>query len=70
MFFRVLSFALATPGGSFHYVVESTEIVSPNDVGVLDASRHPELTLITCYPFYYVGPAPKRFIVHARRVPS
>jgi len=40
------------------------------DLGVLDASRHPELTLITCYPFYYAGPAPKRFIVHARRVPS
>lgn len=61
---------LTTPDGSFDYVVESTEIVSPSDVGVLKASRDPELTLITCYPFYYVGPAPKRFIVHARRVHS
>lgn len=61
---------LTTPNGSFDYVVQSTEVVSPRDVAVLRASRDPELTLITCYPFYYVGPAPKRFIVHARRVPS
>jgi sortase A len=58
---------LSTPDGVFHYVVESTELVGPKDVRVLDPSRDPELTLITCYPFYYVGPAPKRFIVHARR---
>ncbi len=59
---------LTTPGGSYNYVVESTEIVSPTDVKVLRSSSRSELTLITCYPFYYVGPAPKRFIVHARRV--
>ena len=58
---------LSTPDGVYHYVVESTELVGPKDVRVLDPSRDPELTLITCYPFYYVGPAPKRFIVHARR---
>jgi sortase A len=61
---------LTTPEGSFDYVVASTEIVSPDDVQVLRASPHSELTLITCWPFYYVGPAPKRFIVHARRVYS
>lgn len=59
---------LTTPDGVFNYVVQSTELVSPKDVHVLDPSRDPELTLITCYPFYYIGPAPKRFIVHARRV--
>lgn len=61
---------LTTPDGSFNYVVESTEIVPPTDVKVLRPSQDPELTLITCYPFYYIGPAPKRFIVHARRIPS
>ena len=59
---------LTTPSGIFNYVVEATEVVGPKEVRVLDASRDPELTLITCYPFFYIGPAPKRFIVHARRV--
>ena len=58
---------LTTPRGAFHYVVESTEVVKPDDVGVLNASAHPELTLITCYPFTYVGSAPLRFVVHARQ---
>jgi sortase A len=58
---------LTTPAGEYEYVVRSTEIVDPKDVGVLDASKAPELTLITCYPFHYIGPAPMRFIVHARR---
>jgi sortase A len=57
-----------TPTGSYNYKVESTEIVKPNDVAVLNASEHPELTLVTCYPFYYVGSAPDRFIVKARLV--
>jgi LPXTG-site transpeptidase (sortase) family protein len=55
-----------TPGGSYKYQVESTGIVKPDDVAVLRASRHPEMTLVTCYPFYYVGSAPDRFIVKAR----
>ncbi len=42
--------------------------VDPEDVGVLEAKDYPELTLITCYPFHYIGSAPNRFIVHARRV--
>jgi sortase A len=58
---------LTTSEGVYNYVVESTELVSPKDIRVLDPTRDPELTLITCYPFYFIGPAPKRFIVHARR---
>lgn len=56
---------LETDQGTFRYLVTSTEIVSPRDVSVLKASGGKTLTLVTCYPFYYVGSAPKRFIVHA-----
>lgn len=58
---------LRTPEGDWEYTVESTRIVPPSDVGVLANSRQPELTLVTCYPFRYVGSAPLRFIVRARR---
>jgi len=58
---------LDTPRGVYRYVVRSTEIVKPTDVSVLRSDGKPELTLVTCYPFYYVGHAPKRFIVHAQR---
>ena len=51
--------------GRYHYVVDSTEIVMPQAVSVLAIHSRPELTLITCYPFNYVGAAPKRFVVHA-----
>jgi sortase A len=51
--------------GRYHYVVDSTEIVMPESVSVLAIHSRPELTLITCYPFNYVGAAPKRFVVHA-----
>jgi sortase A len=47
------------------YVVESTTVVEPDDTYVLDATTQPALTLITCYPFRYIGPAPERFIVRA-----
>jgi sortase A len=47
------------------YAVESIEIVSPTDVSVLKATQLPSITLVTCYPFYYVGSAPQRYIVHA-----
>jgi sortase A len=53
---------------SFNYVVDSIEIVTPADIRVLESSTGHELTLLTCFPFHYVGPAPKRFIVHAREV--
>jgi sortase A len=59
---------LQTESGTYHYVVRSTEIVGPRDVGVLAASGGETLTLVTCYPFYYVGSAPKRFIVRAAQV--
>jgi sortase A len=51
--------------GTYHYIVDSTEIVTPDKVEVLATGERPELTLITCFPFAYVGAAPKRFIVHA-----
>jgi sortase A len=57
--------SLDTPGHNYHYRVSSTEVVDPHDVAVLKARHKDELTLITCYPFSYIGPAPKRFIVHA-----
>ncbi len=57
-----------TLGGTYDYRVESTEVVKPSDVGVLAPGRYPELTLVTCYPFYYLGAAPDRFIVKARQV--
>jgi sortase A len=59
-----------TNRGDFQYQVESTELVSPSDMHVLDASSGHALTLITCFPFYYMGSAPKRFVVHAREVGS
>ena len=51
----------------FRYRVTATSIVAPDDVSVLGTRSRPSLTLITCYPFYYVGNAPRRFIVHAER---
>lgn len=59
---------IQTLNGTFKYVVESTQIVGPGDVQVLEASSDPALTLVTCYPFDYIGTAPHRFIVHAREV--
>lgn len=58
---------LTTPEGTFRYRVEWTEVVESSAVHVLDDTATPALTLVTCYPFYYVGPAPKRFIVRARQ---
>jgi sortase A len=55
---------LETVAGDFHYRVSSTEIVDPSDVDVLRSRGQNELTLVTCYPFSYIGRAPKRFIVH------
>jgi sortase A len=74
-FFRALrnikkddTIELETENGTYRYVVESTEIVGPRDVSVLAASHGQTLTLVTCYPFYYIGSAPKRFIVRAAQV--
>jgi len=59
---------LKTLNGEFEYQVESTEVVLPRDVQVLQPSSENTLTLVTCFPFYYVGAAPKRFIVRARQI--
>ncbi len=59
---------LQTSTASFRYRVQTTAIVSPADLAVLAPSRRDILTLVTCYPFYYIGPAPRRFIVRARRL--
>jgi len=59
---------LGTLRGSYQYEVESIEVVEPDDVEVLGDSAEPTMTLITCYPFSYIGPAPKRFIVRARQI--
>jgi len=54
----------------FIYKVTKTSIVLPDDVSVLGPRAKNTLTLITCYPFYYVGSAPKRFVVFAEQEPS
>jgi len=59
---------LTTLLGEFHYRVVSTKVVSPDDIAVLDPTGAEMLTLVTCHPFYFVGPAPNRFIVRAERV--
>ena len=56
---------LTDHSGTYHYSVDSTEIVDPDKVQVLEIAARPELTLITCFPFDFVGAAPRRFIVHA-----
>ena len=58
----------STLGGNFKYVVESLIIVEPDNIGVLAGSSENVLTLVTCYPFSYIGSAPKRFVVRARQV--
>jgi sortase A len=59
---------LKTPAGTSRYAVTDTKIVPPSDIGVLARAPGRDLTLVTCYPFYYVGNAPQRFIVHARKI--
>lgn len=61
---------VTTPAGSHVYRVMHLEKVKPTDVQVLRPQGHPTLTLITCYPFYYVGHAPRRFIVQAAEIPA
>lgn len=57
---------LVTPDGSFEYRVEHIGVVSPASVEVLRDTGEPALTLVTCYPFRAIGPAPDRFVVRAR----
>jgi len=59
---------LTTPGGEYRYRVVSTKVVHPENVEVLNSDGDEILTLVTCYPFYFLGSAPERFIVRAARV--
>lgn len=75
-FFRVLkdisagdAMELALSGETRRYRVQQISVVRPDDVSVLDPDQRQVLTLVTCYPFYFVGSAPERFIVRAELVP-
>ena len=57
-------------GRTVRYRVSSLEIVEPTDVSVLDPTDVPSITLVTCYPFYYVGSAPQRYIVRGTLDPT
>lgn len=74
-FFRALqgirlddTIRIRTADRRYEYVVDSTEVVAPEETRVLDPTDDTVLTLVTCYPFEWVGPAPRRFIVRARLV--
>jgi len=73
-FFRALrhfkvndEISLATGEGTVRYVVKDMRVVDPDEVSVIAPDRRSSLTLVTCYPFYLVGRAPRRFIVKAYR---
>jgi LPXTG-site transpeptidase (sortase) family protein len=57
-------------GRAFTYEVTGKRIVMPEDVSVIRPTTNPQLTLITCYPTYYIGPAPKRLVVFSRLIAS
>ena len=61
---------IVTARGTYSYRVEWMEVVEPHRIDVLDSTAEPSLTLITCYPFNWIGPAPKRFVVRARQFES
>ena len=76
-FFRVLkdvrvgdTLLLERLSATDSYRIVSTTIVDPSDVSVLAPTSTQSVTLVTCYPFYFVGSAPRRFIVRAERVAS
>lgn len=61
---------LETPHGKYQYEVVHTAVVGPQHVEVVQSSPQSDLTLVTCYPFRYIGQAPQRFIVQAIRIPT
>ncbi len=61
---------LLTPDGTLDYAVDSMVIVPPTRVDLVASTGRPNLTLVTCYPFFYIGHAPKRFVVCATRSDS
>jgi sortase A len=76
-FFRGLSHVrlhdlvkLETPHGKYQYEVVRTAVVGPQHVELVESSPQSDLTLVTCFPFRYIGPAPQRFVVQAVRIPT
>jgi sortase A len=76
-FFRALrniqkddEITLETLNGMYRYRVDLLQIVAPERIEVLDNSTEPTLTLVTCYPFSFVGAAPQRYVVRASRIPE
>ncbi|HEX7669424.1 MAG TPA: class D sortase [Polyangiaceae bacterium] len=74
-FFRALrliqlhdTIRIRTASRSYDYLVDSTEVVKPEETRLLDPTRDAVLTLVTCYPFGWIGHAPNRFIVRASRL--
>ena len=59
---------LTTLRGTYQYKVDATEVVDPSRTDVLESSASPTFTLVTCYPFHWIGPAPKRFIVRGHLI--
>ncbi|HEY1526601.1 MAG TPA: class D sortase [Candidatus Angelobacter sp.] len=59
---------LKEPGHEYRYQVRFTAVVGPKDTWVLEPTGKETLTLLTCYPFHFVGPAPDRFVIRARRI--
>ncbi|GFE82719.1 hypothetical protein GCM10011487_47190 [Steroidobacter agaridevorans] len=76
-FFRVLRdvkvgdvLQVDLPEATVSYRIVSTRVVDPSETSVLRATAEPTITLVTCYPFYFAGSAPQRFIVRAMRAPN
>jgi sortase A len=61
---------IQTATGISRFAVDSVEIVDPGDTGVLARSAGSAVTLVTCYPFHFIGAAPKRFVIHAHISPG
>jgi len=59
---------MVVPPNTYEYEVQSLRVVAPEETSVLDSKGVEELTLVTCFPFRFIGPAPDRFIVSATRV--
>lgn len=55
------------PDATLSYEIMSTRVIDPAETSVLRSTTEPTITLVTCYPFYFVGPAPQRFVVRAMR---
>lgn len=59
---------MTVPGMEYRYRVTFTDVVNPDETWVLQSATGDTLTLVTCYPFHFVGPAPRRFVVRARLI--